>query len=81
MENIGLLRAKVRMFSIESTDVCLEEVRCFYFPKRVVAIGSCWSGLVELEASAAPMQSKGPSLAFLRWHDVRYEVVLVAGRM
>ena len=28
-ENIGLLWAKVRMFCIESTDVCLKEVRCF----------------------------------------------------
>ena len=28
-ENIGLLWAKVRMFCIESTDVCLKEIRCF----------------------------------------------------
>ena len=29
LKNIGLLWAKVRMFCIESTDVCLKEVRCF----------------------------------------------------
>ena len=34
LKNIGLLWAKVRMFCIESTDVCLKEVRCFWFPKR-----------------------------------------------
>ena len=32
-QNIGLLWAKVRMFCIESTDVCLKEVRCFCFPE------------------------------------------------
>ena len=35
IQNIGLLWAKVRMFCIESTDVCLKEVRCFYFPERL----------------------------------------------
>ena len=34
LKNIGLLWAKVRMFCIESTDVYLKEVRCFWFPKR-----------------------------------------------
>ena len=35
IKNIGLLWAKVRMFCIESTDVCLKEVRCFYFPCKI----------------------------------------------
>ena len=35
LQNIGLLWAKVRMFYIKSTDVCLKEVRCFCFPERV----------------------------------------------
>ena len=35
-QNIGLLWAKVRMFCIESTDVCLKEVRCFCFPERTL---------------------------------------------
>ena len=34
MQNIGLLWAKVRMFYIKSTDVCLKEVRCFCFPEN-----------------------------------------------
>ena len=32
-QNIGLLGAKVPMFGIESTDVCLKEVRCFLVPE------------------------------------------------
>ena len=35
LQNIGLLWAKVRMFYIKSTDVCLKEVRCFCFPEKV----------------------------------------------
>ena len=37
-QNIGLLWAKVRMFCIESTDVCLKEVRCFCFPERRITL-------------------------------------------
>ena len=32
LQNIRLLWAKVRMFCIKSTDVCIKEVRCFGFP-------------------------------------------------
>ena len=32
--NIGLLWTKVRMFDFKSTDVFIEEVRCFCFPER-----------------------------------------------
>ena len=32
-KNIGLLYAKVRRFFLESTEVCIKEVRCFCFPK------------------------------------------------
>ena len=35
MQNIGLLQAKVRRFCLESTEVCIKEVRCFYFPKAL----------------------------------------------
>ena len=34
LQNIGLLWHKVRMFCIKSTDVSVEEVRCFYFPEK-----------------------------------------------
>ena len=39
-ENIGLLEDKVPMFCLESTEVCLKEVRCFWVseaspPKKV----------------------------------------------
>ena len=32
-KNIGLLWGKVPMFCLESTEVCLKEVRCFTFPE------------------------------------------------
>ena len=32
-KNIGLLEGKVPMFCLESTEVCLKEVRCFAFPE------------------------------------------------
>ena len=40
-ENIGLLEGKVPMFCLESTEVCLKEVRCFCVseaspPKKVL---------------------------------------------
>ena len=35
VENIGLLWGKVPMFCLESTEVCLKEVRCFQFPKPI----------------------------------------------
>ena len=35
-QNIGLLWTKVRMFCIESTEVCPKEVRCFHFPEWAV---------------------------------------------
>ena len=35
-ENIGLLEDKVPMFCLESTEVCLKEVRCFSFPKPIL---------------------------------------------
>ena len=34
VQDIGLLRTKVRMFGFKSTDVFIEEVRCFCFPER-----------------------------------------------
>ena len=34
VQNIGLLWAKVRMFCPKTTDVFIEEVRCFCFPER-----------------------------------------------
>ena len=35
-ENIGLLEGKVPMFCLESTEVCLKEVRCFVFPNPIL---------------------------------------------
>ena len=40
-KNIGLLEGKVPMFCLESTEVCLKEVRCFWVseaspPKKVL---------------------------------------------
>ena len=37
-ENIGLLEGKVPMFCLESTEVCLKEVRCFAFPEPVLPL-------------------------------------------
>ena len=34
VQDIGLLWTKVRMFGFKSTDVFIEEVRCFCFPER-----------------------------------------------
>ena len=39
LQNIGLLWAKVPMFCIESTDVCIKEVRCFCCPIK----GKAWT--------------------------------------
>ena len=47
LQNIGLLWAKVRMFCIESTDVCLKEVRCFCFPIRWKAWNTDFADLAE----------------------------------
>ncbi len=47
LQNIGLLWAKVRMFCIESTDVCIKEVRCFCFPTRWKAWNTDIADLVE----------------------------------
>ena len=33
IKNIGLLEGKVPMSCLESTEVCLKEVRCFAFPE------------------------------------------------
>ena len=47
LQNIGLLWAKVRMLCIESTDVCIKEVRCFCFPTRWKAWNTDIADLVE----------------------------------